>query len=293
MPSTTSKTKPKHSWHFAAIGTEWLIETDQVIQDSVRRTITERIKAYDAAYSRFRDDSVVGRIAKAAGEYDFPAGTAKLVTFYKQLYGATDGAVSPLVGEALAAAGYDKEYSLQPSAVPQVPTWEQAMVWHDDHVTVPHLVTLDFGAAGKGYLVDIVGAILEGHGYLAYTIDASGDVRSRGVKEVIGLEDPADPSQVIGAVEIEDASLCASATNRREWGEGWHHVLDARTGLPVRDVMATWVIADETLMADGLATALFFVPASRLAHIGSFEYVRLLADGTVEYSKRFVGQLYT
>ena len=34
---------------------------------------------------------------------------------------------------------------------------------------------LDFGAAGKGYLVDIVGQVLENHGIKNYVIDAGGD----------------------------------------------------------------------------------------------------------------------
>ena len=35
-------------------------------------------------------------------------------------------------------------------------------------------------------------------------------------------------------------AIAASAANRRAWGDGLHHVLDAVTGEPVRGVVATW-----------------------------------------------------
>ena len=68
-------------------------------------------------------------------------------------------------------------------------------------------------------------------------------------------------------------------------------MIDSRTGKPVREVVATWVVAETTMVADGLATALFFVPADKLA-AWDFEYVRLYADGTIERSADFVGELY-
>ena len=86
--------------------------------------------------------------------------------------------------------------------------------------------------------------------------------------------------------------LCASATNRRAWGPGLHHVLDARTGIPVRDVVATWVLAADAASADGLATALFVTDPDRLLAEFSFQYVRLLADGRLQASAGFDGELF-
>ena len=96
-------------------------------------------------------------------------------------------------------------------------------------------------------------------------VDASGDLRVRGAaSERIALEHPADPTKAIGVVELRDGALCASASNRRAWGDGLHHVIDAVTGLPTAAVIATWALAPDALHADGLATALFFDPAPNL-----------------------------
>ena len=63
---------------------------------------------------------------------------------------------------------------------------------------------------------------------------------------------------------LRDGALAASAVNRRAWGDGLHHVIDALTGLPTASVVATWALAPDALHADGLATALFFDPAPEL-----------------------------
>ena len=84
--------------------------------------------------------------------------------------------------------------------------------------------------------------------------------------------------------EVTDAALCASATNRRAWGDGLHHVLDARTGQPVRTIAATWAVAPTAMRADALATALFFDGGPRLAHEWGIEWVRMTTDGRVEWS---------
>lgn len=291
MPSKQSKIKPKHSWQFEALGTRWRIETLQPLAADVKAKITARIETFDKTYSRFRDDSLVARLAAASGTYEFPGDVRELIEFYELLYKVTDGAVSPLVGDALVQAGYDKEYSLQPGRIEPVPAWDEAMAWRGSRVTTATPLTLDFGAAGKGYMNDMIGGILERAGYKTYVVDASGDVRVRGTIETIGLENPFDPASVIGVAEVADASLCASAINRRAWADDWHHVIDPRTGKPANDILATWVIADTTMVADGLATALFFVPASKLA-AWDFDYVRLHANGTIERSADFVGELY-
>jgi aryl-alcohol dehydrogenase-like predicted oxidoreductase len=85
----------------------------------------------------------------------------------------------------------------------------------------------------------------------------------------------------------------ASAVNRRAWGDGLHHVLDARTGVPVRDVVATWVVADEAATADGLATALFFTRGDYLAEVFRFSYVRMFANGRAEISQNFDGEFFS
>ncbi|WP_164861546.1 FAD:protein FMN transferase, partial [Microbacterium sp. CPCC 204701] len=107
---------------------------------------------------------------------------------------------------------------------------------------------------------------------------------------------PFDPRRAIGVWEVTDAALCASAVNRRAWpsasGSPLHHVLDARTGLPVRTIAATWAVAAEAMTADAVATALFFDGGARLAHESGVEWVRMTTDGRVEWSSGCRAELF-
>lgn len=253
----------------------------------------ECIEAFDRTYSRFRDDSTIMQLSQRDGTFNLGNDSSRLARFYRQLYEATDGAITPLVGRGLVAAGYDKDYSLSPTAPFSAPVWDKVMAWVDSKIVIKEPIVLDIGAAGKGHLVDKIATILETDGIVQYVIDASGDIKHKGSDtQTIGLENPFDTKKVVGTYPLRNASLCASASNRRRWGGGWHHILDGRTGKPTSDVVATWVVAGDTMIADGLATALFFVSADKLVNMADFQFVRLFASGKIEHSKSFVGQLY-
>jgi thiamine biosynthesis lipoprotein len=108
----------------------------------------------------------------------------------------------------------------------------------------------------------------------------------------VGLEHPYDASRAIGVMTVTDGALCASATNRRAWGEGLHHVLDARTGVPVRWIAATWALAPQAMTADAAATALFFDGGPELAAGWGVEWVRMTTDGRLEWSPAGKAELF-
>ena len=281
-----------HRYQFEALGTPWSIETNTEISVSVKDAIQAKLEVFDKVYSRFRSDSLVAEIAQSPGEYEFPDDATKLFDFYKSLYDITNGKVTPLIGEMISRAGYDASYSLQPKAQIPVPTWEEAMVWNGSTVTTTQPLILDVGAAGKGYAVDTIANILDVH-FSEYVIDGSGDMRHRGTtRNTVGLEHPLEPMKVVGAVEVQNRSLCASASNRRAWGDGMHHIFDPDQMAPTNEIIATWVIADEAMVADGLATALFFVDAKKLSKRYDFEYARMHANLSVEYSPYFNGKFF-
>ncbi len=108
----------------------------------------------------------------------------------------------------------------------------------------------------------------------------------------VALEHPADPTKAIGVVNLGDGAICASASNRRAWGDGLHHVIDATTGLPTSTVIATWAIAPTALVADGVATALFFADSQRLAAEFGVRFVRVFSTGRVEFSPDLDGEMF-
>jgi len=283
------------AWRFEAIGTAWQIDTAAPLGSEPAAAVTRRIDDFDAVWSRFRPDSVVSRIAAEGGTWVLDPDSRELLDLYVALHDVTDGAVTPLVGRTLADLGYDATYSLRSVAEPApVPAWD-AIDWDYPTLVAAEPALLDVGAAGKGHLVDLVAGVLTDHGIADVTIDASGDLLHRADAPLrVALEHPGDATRAIGVAELSQGqALCASATNRRAWGDGLHHVLDGRTGRPTRDIVATWVVAGSALLADGLATAHFLAEPARLVSRFDHEFVRMHADGRVERSPDFPGEVFT
>jgi thiamine biosynthesis lipoprotein len=287
---------PTSEWTFEAIGTSWWIAIYQPVDaiEKVQSDVAERIEMFDKTYSRFRDDSVVSSIAQKAGDYELPADSQRLLQLYRQLYDASHGLVTPLIGQTLADAGYDAKYSLKVGDVRQPPRWDDVMSYKLNMLSVTQPVLLDFGAAGKGYLVDIVAGILQDHGVTRFCIDAGGDMVCRGLNEPlrIGLENPDNSQQVVGVFQLQDKALCGSAGNRRSWAQ-YHHIIDPQSLESPRHIKALWVSADNAALADGLATALFFVSPEKLMANFSFAYCMIYADGRIERSSDFPAELFT
>ena len=283
------------NFRFDGIGTGWEISTPGPLSPALRTSLLAEVERYDSTWSRFREDSLVTRISVAPGQYGFPPEATALAGLYRRLYTLSGGAMTPLIGESLERLGYDPHYSLQPrgEAAPP-PDWDAVLKWHGTSLCTTSPVVLDVGAAGKGQLVDLLAALLRSHGVADFFIDASGDLLNSGSEPVqVALEHPYDASRAIGTVPLGPRALCASASNRRAWGDGLHHVLDGTTGAPVRTVVATWALADSAMEADALATALFLVPAADLAQHFSFSWLKVFSNGSAEYSAEFEGALFT
>lgn len=279
------------TWQFDAIGTRWEIETSTELTTELRAAVAIEIERFDREWSRFRADSDVTRLGQAGGELASPD-AAPMLDAYRELTAATAGAVNPLVGDSLNALGYDAGYSLvaaTPVAAPAA--WDERISWSDAGAMATAPALIDVGALGKGRLVDLVFAVLDSvPGDLV--VDAGGDMRFRGQPARIALEHPYDATQAIGVASVQDGALCASATNRRAWGDGLHHVLDARTGVPVRTWAATWALAPDAMRADAVATALFFDGGPELAAAWGVEWVRMSTDGRVQRSPGCTAELF-
>jgi thiamine biosynthesis lipoprotein len=280
------------AWTFEAIGTHWRVDTRDALPPPIADAVTERVTRFDRDWSRFRADSRIAALA-TPGRHRLADDAGPLLEFYRELYAATAGRVTPLVGRTLEALGYDATYRLRPTGdIPSVPAWEDAVAWDGVFLDVVRPLVLDVGAAGKGYLVDLVSDLLAEAGIAEHIVDASGDLRTRGVPMRIALEHPRDPRKAVGVAELPDGAFCASATSRRSWGDGLHHVLDPATGLPARGVLATWVLAPTALVADGIATALFFDADPEFVAREVTAFARMFDDGSVDVSSDFPGEMF-
>lgn len=252
MPYTTAFPK--------ALGTGLLVSTARPVSTDLRAKMERLIDGYEHVLSRFRADSLVTRIGNAehGGHFDFPNWAGPLFDLYDTLYDVTRGAIDPCVGEDLIRLGYDPmlSFTVATDAVERLgalhgrPVWGHDVVRSDDTTLVTHgPVHLDFGACGKGYLVDLLGGLLGS--FPEFVIDAGGDLLAHTSNPIrVALEDPDDSSRAVGVAEFRDGAFCASAPSRRHWevavGErthlAIHHLLNAVDGLPAQQTEATWTV---------------------------------------------------
>jgi thiamine biosynthesis lipoprotein len=286
------------SFAFEAIGTHWQIDIPQNDnKEELKPLIDETlatVEEFDKAYSRFRDDSLITKMAHKKGKYLLPDNAEQLLNLYYNLYQKTDHAFTPLIGQVLVDAGYDAIYSFKPKKLYHPPIWEEVMEYKKPIITMKKPALLDFGAAGKGYIIDIVTRILQKQKIPYFIIDAGGDMYYHNTKKEllrVGLENPDNPEQVIGVANIRNQSICASAGNRRKWKE-FHHIMNPHTLTSTHTIKATWVIAKTALIADAIATCLFFIPAKKLQQEFKFSYTLIDENNQLEASKDFPGEFF-
>jgi thiamine biosynthesis lipoprotein len=283
---------------FDAIGTSWKIDlpdTEESPADKIVKAVRTRIDEFDRNYSRFRADSLVSLIAKSAGTYQMPDDARPMIELYEKMLGVTKGKMTPLVGQVLSDAGYDASYSLSPkSEINGAKKWNEVIKYNPPMLEASEPVLLDFGAIGKGYLIDIVAEILKEKEIKSFVIDAGGDIAYRdasGKMLKVGLEDPDDATKVIGIAEIKNQSICGSAGNRRKWDK-FHHIMDPDTAKSPVHIKALWVVAESTMLADALTTALFFVEPDELLRHFDFEYAIVYANRGGVVSAGFPGNFF-
>ena len=157
---------------------------------------------------------------------------------------------------------------------------------------------VDLGAIGKGYAVDRAGAVLLEKGGTGGVINAGGDLRLLGELperlSMISIRNPDHPETSLGEFLPPRGSAVATSGNYLRYfeidGIRFGHVLDPRTGLPIRGVKSATVIAPDAMTADALATAILVAgqeEADRLAHQEGIGFVIVGKDGEVSSSFPF------
>lgn len=255
--------QPSDTHEFEAIGTHWWLERldGGAFDERVKSALSEYTAEFDQRYSRFRDDSLIAKLAYDGVLRRMPAEMLTMLNFAQKLYTDTEGIFSPLVGNSLQALGYGKL-----AAAAQVPASEEpGLTWTRSTVKVNKGVVLDFGGFGKGWLIDEYVKILRRHKVREFIVNGGGDLYVQASEPLtFALEHPYDPKQKIGDIRIQKGALAASSTVKRVWRKGkesYHHIIDPTTGRPATgNVVATFVCAHTALVADSLATVFIIRP---------------------------------
>jgi len=235
----------------------------------------EWIARFEARYSRFLSDSIVGQINTAAGGdwVEFDAEAEHLFGMCDQMHALSHGIFDPASLPLLRLW----TWKATPPAVPAPAAIEAARGlcgWENVHrrpfnIRLPRRgMGIDLGGIGKEYAVDRLVRMALDRGITDVMIDIGQDLRVRGQPPgreswCIGLEDPDNPGQCWTALHLTEHAVATSGDYvRRFTHEGRHygHILDPRTGWPVANgCQAATVIAPNCVLAGILSTAAFIL----------------------------------
>ena len=220
------------------------------------------IEAVDAACSRFRADSELTRLNQAGGACtSISPLLARCLEVALRASRLTDGIVDPTVGEAMLAAGYDRDFSAVSALGPRV-TFSSSPGWRvvelDSQsltVRLPRGVRLDLGATAKAFAADLVVTAIQRQVGSGVLLSLGGDVAVAGQPPVGGwivrvTDDCRSASDADGqTVAITAGGLATSSTTVRRWSRGGaalHHILDPHTGRPADEIWRTVSVAAAT-----------------------------------------------
>ena len=286
------------TFEFKAIGTQWkIVIFDDISENNkkeVFQKIKDRVETFEETYSRFRKTSLITKISQSSGLYEFPEDSLELFSIYRKFFDITSGLVTPLIGQVISDAGYDASYSFKEKKIFSPLEWDDVLEFNYPYLKVKKPILLDFGAGGKGYIVDIVSNILKKEGIKKYFVDAGGDISyktSDSMTLKVGLENPLRLNSVIGVSEILNQSIAGSSGNRRKWGR-FHHIINPKTLSSPDDIIALWVIGENTFISDMLATSLFFVSKEELEEHFKFDYLIIRKDFSFDKSNGFIAEMF-
>jgi thiamine biosynthesis lipoprotein len=127
-------------------------------------------------------------------------------------------------------------------------------------------MAFDLGGIAKGFAVDMASEAVKNMGINSGAINLGGNIYCLPVPPParsaysIAVRNPMRKNEICGAVEVKDQALSTSGNYERYVMIGdkqYTHIIDAKKGVPVADMLAVTVITPKAVDADYLSTSIF------------------------------------
>lgn len=256
---------------FKAMGTpcdiQLFAETDAIARDATDAAIAD-VQRLEGLYSRYRETSFLSEINRAAavgGSIEVDEETACLLDYAVTCYEQSDGLFDITSGILRQA------WTFHDNKLP-----EQALIdsllarvgWHKVSWQRPRLsfsvqgMEIDFGGVVKEYAVDRAATLCYTQGIRHGVINLGGDIkvigpRADGSPWRVGIRHPRNKDAILDTLSLFQGALASSGDYERCLlvnGRRYGHVLNPKTGWPVRHLAAVSVIGDFCVVAGSAST---------------------------------------
>lgn len=226
----------------------------------------------EALLSRYRPDSAVSRISRAAGiqPVEVPPEVMRLLQAAQQMHGFSGGAFDITVG-SLKGWRFEAGHQAAPSAseiARQLRRVDARRLVLDERAGTAYLaeqgMALDLGGIAKLPILEAGMQVLRNHGVGHALINGGGDVLVMGQLQGrpwrVGLRDPRAPERLLGVLPVQGRAVVASSGDYERFfmaaGQRRHHILDPRTGYPTGGVHGVSLLARDVAEVNGLGAAM-------------------------------------
>lgn len=271
----------KAQWHHftsSAMTTSLDLEfwyEDTLQAEAISKRVFVEFDRIESTMTRYGDISELSRINRFASAQTMPVSKSlfNVLQTANQVSVMSNGAFDI----TFASLGYFYDYRQKRVPTPlEIKQHKQAIDYRhvklDDKKQTIHFtqsgVLIDLGGIAKGYAVDQGVGVLVQAGVKYARLSAGGDMRLLGDKKgkpwIVGIKDPrakALLSEHIVALPLSDVAISTSGDYERffidEDGERVHHIISPKTGRSVSGIQSVSVIGPNTMVTDGLSTAIF------------------------------------
>ncbi len=256
---------------FKAMGTLCEIQLFSVTKAKARKVANAAIadvQRLERLYSRYKPDSLlskINRVAALGGSITVDVETACLLDYAVTCYQQSDGLFDITSGILRRAWKFDQDQLPEQSLIDQLLDkvgWHK-VIWERPVLTfsIPGM-EIDFGGIVKEYAVDRAAALCFSQGIKQGVVNLGGDIkvvgpRADGSPWRIGIKHPYDKEGLLDTLLLHEGALASSGDYERcitVKGIRYGHVLNPKTGWPVRHLAAVSVVGDFCVVAGSAST---------------------------------------
>ena len=226
------------------------------------------VQRLEALYSRYKTDSFLSEINRAAatgGSITVDEETACLLDYAVTCYEQSEGLFDITSGLLRRAWKFDQGKLPEQSLIDEL---LDKVGWHKVSWKRPVLtfsvpgMEIDFGGVVKEYAVDRAAALCYAGGIKHGVINLGGDIkvigpRADGSPWRIGIRHPRSKDALLDTLLLYEGALASSGDYERcimVNGVRYGHVLNPKTGWPVRHLAAVSVVGDFCVVAGSAST---------------------------------------
>lgn len=234
----------------------------------IAQQITADIYRLEQKYSRYKTDSFlskINQIAASGGSISIDEETAGLLHYAQTCYELSDGLFDITSGILRHAWRFDSGILPDDKIIE---TLLKRIGLHHLQVENTTLtfsqaeMELDFGGIVKEYAADRAATLCVNAGISHGIVNLGGDIRIIGSHPDkkpwrVGIQHPRDKTKIWKTLKLKTGALASSGDYERCFvidGVRYGHILNPKTGYPVRQLAAVSVVADLCVVAGSAAT---------------------------------------